>query len=395
MYLDLPSPAHNFIEPWHLPLKDRQEMLTRGRFRIAYFYEQPNNSSFRYRAFNMCEAINLNSCNSVLSACFFYLSDVDSFEWLAKTADMLVICRSRYSENLLRLVMLFQDLTKNVVFDADDLVFDPSYSLDLVKALGQDPSDNRSFDYWHAYSSRMRETALLCNSISATNAYLARIASQSLGIKANIISNTLNNGQILASQSIYRAKEKNSFLRNERFTIGYFSGSPSHKRDFQLVSHALKILLEQRESVDIIIAGYIELDESFSAYSKRISYEPFRDYISLQSLVARCEACIAPLAYSTFANCKSELKYFESAAVGTVCLATPTFTFKQAINHGVNGYLCRAHEWLSTLLHICDSPQEIVKVSNTAFNFVMDRYSHNSLFKQIISAYDLGPLLRS
>jgi hypothetical protein len=161
MYKELPSVKREFVEPWLLPLQNRQELLTQGRFKIAYFYEQPNNSTFRYRSFNKCEAIGLRSPGSALSASFFHLSDIDTFEWLAKTADMLVVCRSGHSENLLRLITLFKDQNKVVIFDVDDLVFDPSYSIDLALALGQDPSDIQVLNYWHAYTSRMRESPIL------------------------------------------------------------------------------------------------------------------------------------------------------------------------------------------------------------------------------------------
>lgn len=395
MYKEVPSSKTELIEPWLLSLHDRQELLTQGRFRIAYFYEQPNNSTFRYRSFNMCEAINLKTPPSKVSASFFYNYDLIAFEWVAKTADMLVVCRSGYTESLLRLVTLFKDLSKTVIFDVDDLVFDPAYSMQLALALGQDPSNAQTLDYWHAYTSRMREAALLCDGITTTNLYLAKIATQSLGMNASVIPNSLNTGQILASQNIYKAKEANSFARDSRFTIGYFSGSPSHKKDFEVIANALRLLLEQRAFVDVIIAGYIEIDESLSKHSHRISYEPFRDYLSLQHLIATCEVCIAPLEYSTFTNCKSELKYFESAAVGTACVATPTFTFKQAINNGTNGYLCRAHEWLATLLQAADNPESIVEISKNAFNSAIVKYGPQSTFEQIISAYDVGHLLRS
>lgn len=395
MYKEIPSSKRKFVEPWLLSLHDRQELLTQGRFKIAYFYEQPNNSTFRYRSFNMCEAINLKSPLSIISASFFHNDDLDAFAWVAKTADMLVVCRSGYTENLLRLVTLFKDLNKVVIFDVDDLVFDPSYSLHLALALDQDPSNTQTLDYWHAYTSRMREAALLCDGITTTNLYLATIANQSLGMSGTIIPNSLNTGQVLASQNIYKVKEANSFARDSRFTIGYFSGSPSHKKDFQVITNALRLLLEQREFVDVIIAGYIEIDESLSEHSHRISYEPFRDYLSLQHLIANCEICIAPLQYSTFTNCKSELKYFESAVVGTACIATPTFTFKQAINNGTNGYLCRAHEWLATLRQAADNPESIAEISKNAFNSAIVKYGPQSTFEQIVSAYDLGHLLRS
>jgi glycosyltransferase involved in cell wall biosynthesis len=395
MYQNIPAVRNKFVEPWLLPLDCRQQMLTNGRLKIAYFYERPNDSSFRYRSFNMCEAINTESRHSSLSGSFFFANDFIIFEWLASTADLLVVCRSGITEILLRLITLFKDKAKVVIFDTDDLIFDPGFSMQLALASGQDPSDAQTLDYWHAYTSRMRETAILCDCITTTNSYLATIATQSLGIQSRVITNSLNQGQILASEETFELKSANSFSRNSRFTIGYFSGSPSHKNDFALIAKALARLLEMRSFVDIIVAGYIELGIPLSRFSDRVTYEPFRDYISLQRLIATCELCVAPLEYNTFTNCKSELKYFESAAVGTACIASPTFAFKQAISNDVNGYLSRSHEWLPILISAADNPGRIAQISKNAFKSATTRYSPRAIFRQIMTAYDLRHTLMS
>ena len=108
-----------------------------------------------------------------------------------------------------------------------------------------------------------------------------------------------------------------------------------------------------------------------------------------------CEVCIAPLVYSTFTNCKSELKFFEPAAVGTICVATPTFSFKQAIHHGSTGYLCRSHEWTNTLLQITENPTRIFNIAKNAQKVSTRKYGPKSTFKQLISAYQLNSLFRS
>jgi glycosyltransferase involved in cell wall biosynthesis len=52
-----------------------------------------------------------------------------------------------------------------------------------------------------------------------------------------------------------------------------------------------------------------------------------------------------PLQSNVFSNSKSELKYFEAAIVETPTLATPTYSFRLAIEDGVNGYLVDAYDW--------------------------------------------------
>jgi hypothetical protein len=58
---------------------------------------------------------------------------------------------------------------------------------------------------------------------------------------------------------------------------------------------------------------------------------------------------VAPLQDNAFTHCKSELKYFEAAAVGTVTVASPTHAFAKAIQDGRNGYLAKSFEWTPKL----------------------------------------------
>ena len=58
MYLLPGIAAAPYQDPWHLPLPVRIRQLATGRVRIAYFYEQADNSTFRYRVYNMVNVLN-------------------------------------------------------------------------------------------------------------------------------------------------------------------------------------------------------------------------------------------------------------------------------------------------------------------------------------------------
>jgi len=45
-----------YRDPWAISLEERLHTLAGGRQRIAYFYELADNSTFRYRAYNMTAA---------------------------------------------------------------------------------------------------------------------------------------------------------------------------------------------------------------------------------------------------------------------------------------------------------------------------------------------------
>ena len=67
--------------------------------------------------------------------------------------------------------------------------------------------------------------------------------------------------------------------------------------------------------------------------------------MNLQLALANVDLNIAPLQDNVFTNCKSELKYFEAAAAGTVTIASPTYAFRNSIVDGVNGFFASPIDW--------------------------------------------------
>src|SRR5690606_4933801 len=93
------------------------------------------------------------------------------------------------------------------------------------------------------------------------------------------------------------------------------------------------------------IVGLLNIEQRLNAWSDRIEQIPVQDYLNLQKHIAEVEINLVPLQINTFTNCKSELKYFESAITGTVSIASPTYVYANAIQDGQNGFLARSYEW--------------------------------------------------
>jgi hypothetical protein len=105
--------------------------------------------------------------------------------------------------------------------------------------------------------------------------------------------------------------------KSDLVTIGYFSGSTGHDRDFATVAPVLKRLLDEFQQLRIFIGGPLllpKLLESYSACIDRVSFVPraenFRN-------IAKVDINIAPLEIGDpFCEAKSELKFFEAGIVG-------------------------------------------------------------------------------
>ncbi len=350
--LDIVPPVP-YADPWQQPLSTRLAMLYRRKVRVAYFYEEPNNSTFRYRAYNMTQVLNEPDAGDV-SASYFFLSDRERFDEVADAADLLVICRSRYCHHVNNLITKFRARGKRVLFDVDDLVVDTDYAHLVMATLGLDVEQKGVWDDWFAMIARMNQTLRLCDGAITTNQFLAQKIADCSGLPVAVVPNFMNKEQLDLAQKVFAAKERMRFAGNGKITLGYFSGSPSHRLDYAIVEPALADVLTARANVEVMVVGYIDHGPVMRAFSHRISRQPFHDYVNLQRLLGTVEFNLMPLQSNAFTDCKSELKYFEAASVGTLSIASPSFTYGRAIRDGETGYLSKAHEWTESILRAID-----------------------------------------
>jgi glycosyltransferase involved in cell wall biosynthesis len=340
-------PRVPYKDPWDLDLSQRMRMLVAGKRRVAYFYEKPNNSTFRYRAYNMAQV--LNDTEGDVSASYFFLTDLHRLDEIADSASILVICRSRLDNHINYLISAFRQRRKSVLFDVDDLVFNTEYVHLILHTLDQDIFSEKVWDHWSAYLDRMGATLKLCDGAITTNDFLADRIRDFVSVPVSIVPNFLNREQLDLSDRIFAAKRSLKIGEDGLIHLGYFSGSPSHNRDFAIVVPALELLLEENPRLGVVMVGYIQAGAALKRFGKRVKWFPFHDFINLQRLVGTVEFNLMPLQYNAFTNCKSELKYFEAAIVGTMSIASPTYTYEKAILDGQNGYLAQAHQWVSCI----------------------------------------------
>lgn len=381
-------PAVPYSDPWNISLHERINMLVRGKRRVAYFYETANNSTFRYRAYNMVQALN-DERNSDISASYFFLCDLHRIDEIADYADLLVICRTGYSHRINQLITRFRAQRKRVLFDTDDLVFNTSYAHLIMSTLGQDTDNAELWDYWFAYLGRMGETLRMCDGAITTNDYLAAKITEFSGLPVSVTPNFINKEQLELSETLFRSKEASGFASDDKICLGYFSGSPSHNLDYEIITTALEEVLDNDERVELMVVGYIEAGSALSKFSSRIKYQPFQDYVNLQRLVGSVEFNLMPLQSNVFTNCKSELKYFDAAIVGTLSIASPSYTYAAAIQDGENGYIAQAHQWASVIRYSLDNIANYQDMATTAYNDARLKYTWFNQRETILGALGL------
>src|SRR5271166_2362003 len=346
MFID-ELPEVHYADPWVESFEERLLTLKRRSMHVAYFYERPDTSTFRYRVYNVIEVLNVLA-NDV-SAAWFCDAEIENFDRVLEVADVLVICRSRYHHRLNEIITRARSKGCVVVFDVDDLVFDLDYVQLVVRTLDQDVEHPNVWDFWFAYIGRVGATLRMCDRVIVTNEFLAARARRMGVPDVRIIPNFLNSAQLDISRRILQAKRASGFARDGRVHLGYFSGTPSHNRDFEIISEVLYRLLAEDHRLRVRVVGFLDLKGQLGQHQDRIERHPLCDFLNLQRLIGSTEINLVPLQDNTFTQCKSELKYFEAGIVGTITIASPTYTFRLAIRDGVNGHLANEQEWEAKL----------------------------------------------
>lgn len=365
----------NYLEvPTYQKISGLRLFHSLGYKNVAYLYDYPDNSTFRYRAYNMCEAL---SYSVKWHGEFFFESELEILQRNLEYIDILIIIRYAMTERLKSLIVQ-ADMKKIIlVYDIDDLVFSPSYKTVIFDTLLDGSPSDKQREYWNEETNRQFETANSCDQFCCTNGYLQNHIEALFQRPCQNYKNFYNEEQGEVSEFYYSQKmQENSDLK---FLIGYFSGTSSHNKDFRVVSEALLQFMSERENVLLKIVGYLELPQQFEhlKQKKRILYTPFMDYVKLQKEIAECDINLIPLQNNDFTNSKSELKYFEAAIAGVVSIATPTYVYQNCITDGMNGYLAE-NNWYDKLnQYYCMDVQKRSEMQKMACKSAENVYAWN------------------
>lgn len=343
---------------------------------ILYLVEDVKSAQFRYRVRNIKEALDK--------------SIEWKINWLPKTeikkikvddVDLIVILRQTAKDKgILDLIDSAHRRGIKVLFDLDDLIFDYKDLSILMRG-----TNSRNIFYWVGYVWGIRRIAKKVDGFITTNDFLGGKLKRSFLKPTVVISNSLNKDQVRLSDELIKKKNE-----GKDFLVGYFSGSPTHTKDFAMVEPELIKFLEKHDDARLRIVGYMEFSEKIKRMidDKKVQILEFTDYLKLEELISGVDVNIAPLVINDFTNCKSELKFFEAAAVETTTIASPTYTFKKAISDGENGFLAKPGEWYNKLEYLYNNPKENQKIAKKAREYALKNYYGEKFLKEVEKAYD-------
>lgn len=345
--------------------------------KVIYLSENTNSAQYRYRVQNVLEATAKSQHYQVIS---FLKSELPKLEKALLSASLLIVERQTAKDDIIpSLIKKAHSLGVKVIFDLDDLIFDYRDLPLLMRS-----TNSKNIFYWTGYFWGIRRIARLADGFLATNTFLADKLWRSFKKPVAVISNSLNLGQISASEEALKNQKPHA-----GFIMGYFSGSPTHAKDFRLIEPEVTQFLEKHENVRLTVVGYMDFSPRAQALldSGRITFQKPVDYLKLQKLMTNVDVNLAPLVLNDFTNCKSELKFFEAAIVETTTIASPSFCFKKAIQHQETGLLAQPGDWFDCLELLYGDPKLNRRLAKNAKKFALENYYGKKFLTQIEEAY--------
>ncbi|HLK12694.1 MAG TPA: glycosyltransferase [Candidatus Binatia bacterium] len=299
--------------------------------------------SYRYRCKQAVEQLRLAGA----AANVFNLADPGLLDALPSYG-VVVLFRLPWSPRVAAVAAHGRRHGATLVFDIDDLLFDPSFE-PLLLFLADLPTAAR-----REYRQRMRalrQTFDACDHFVGSTPVLARHAA-ALGKPASVHPNVVSREYVRLARWLRRAHP----WLDRTPTVAYISGSNTHDRDFETVAPALAAVLREEPTLRLMVCGFVELPECLLPFTDRIVRLAYQDWRVYPWALARCRVKLAPLAVvNDFSDAKSALKFFEAGIFGVPTIATPTAAYRDAILDGTNGLLAAdAAAWTVQLRRVLD-----------------------------------------
>lgn len=350
------------------------------KIKIAFLIGTLQGESKRYRVFNVIEAIQSRN----MEAAYFYDVDIPGKAEEILAHDLIVLFRYPWSGNVESLISRARARRVPLVYDVDDYIFDPAIasSVDGVRML---PESERAL-YLNGVL-RYRKCLENCDYATAPTEFLARMQTAFVN-KAYVIANTMNAEQLRIGQEVLRE------LSNKpegRVTLGYFSGTLTHQKDFAQAYPSLVRILDEFPSVELFIKGEFNLDEfpELARYGNRVRRAPFSDWKELPRDIRQVDINLVPLEPNNlFCESKSELKYFEAAMLGIPSVMPELGPYKYVIEHEHNGLLAQtADDWYECLKRLITDTAFRKNVGQAAREHALKTYIPENLARNADAVY--------
>ncbi|KAF1719074.1 glycosyl transferase [Pseudoxanthomonas wuyuanensis] len=333
-----------------------------GALVVAWVINQHDKMTHQYRVRNYAEAL------SALNVHPLILSERDLAEGDFGGIDIVVLCRIAANPAMLRTVDEFRSGGGKVIFDIDDMVFDPD-RIDFIRHVAAKSEPDK--DIFRKIMSRLRDT-MWRSDLVTTSTFALKLEVERMGMRALVLPNNISLRHEAEAQDLMaRSRDEGARIR-----IGYFSGTKSHEHDFAECSEALVSIMQEQPNVELLVVGWLEAAERFRTFGDRFIQMPLLSHHEMMKALSTVDINLAPLELrNPFTHCKSELKIFEAALYGIPTIASPTASYSAVITHQRDGLLAETRvQWVKLLRQLISEPKRRVEIGQRAKKNIANRF---------------------
>ena len=349
-----------------------------ARPRVVLCSGEPDTPGHSYRVKMLAEALASRGCDAIV----IVPSQLGDVPPVFGRDCALIIWRASWSRKIESLVKAARTAGAKIVFDVDDLMFEPRLAtievVDGIRTQGLEEAGIAEF------YRRVRQTLRAADFCTCPTLPLAT-AMRRHNKPVMVLPNGFDDATLLRSRRA--AAGRRTQQGDGRVRLGYAAGSRTHQRDFARAAGAVAQVLREHPQCLLVLFRRCKADgdvpflniAEFPELRGLESQIEWRDLVPLDAVpdeLARFDINLAPLETGNpFCEAKSELKYFEAALVDVVTVASPTAPFAAAIRHGETGFLAADEaEWHAALTRLVREPELRASVARKAFLDVLWRY---------------------
>lgn len=252
----------------------------------------------------------------------------------------VVIYRCRYTGCLPELIKEAKTHGIRLVYDIDDYIF----HYDSIRGLPFFHTEE--YGDFEAYTGLIHKCMEQMDGFLLSTDSLEAVTAMEFSEKETYVNrNVASMEMVVLSNLAYETKRK-----RDTFVLGYYSGSATHNRDFELIEDVLLEFMKAHSEVRLKLVGCLEPGAKFEALSGQLIREEFMDWRKLPESIAGIDCNLMPLEDSIFHQCKSENKWMEAALVGVPTIGSLNRELEGATRQLENIILCRSmEEWREAL----------------------------------------------
>ncbi len=263
--------------------------------------------SSRYRCYHPAE---------VLSKRGAYVAVVSTSEFLKSPSldyDMYVFHRP--NKSCVDIISKLKHLHKILIADYDDLIFGlPDIALNCSAYKNGRLSEQQAFK---VFQNNLEALFLFDYFTVSTESLAGEVIRAKRNARVAVVHNFI-------PESIRKIAELKQIQNQPKDPnlIMYCTGSLSHNKDFEVAEDSLLKALDTNPYLKLVVLGLLSASDKLGKHP-RVYFHQLVDYWDLFSHMATAGFTIAPLENSYFNDCKSNVKFLESAVAGSTLITSP------------------------------------------------------------------------